>query len=218
MNTNPSATTVLCYGDSNTWGAMPTQDARFAADIRWTGKLQQLLGEDYYVIEEGMRGRTTDLDDPNEQGYGRNGRAYLVPCIESHNPIDIAIVMLGTNDTKQKFGRGAEQIATATEGLIQVIRSRARSNAGQPPRIIIVSPIKINISAPYHQQIHGNRYNQQSQTASEACAAALQKVAQQQDCDFLDAASVSGTGPDGIHLDTKDHDALAQALDAIVRK
>lgn len=92
---------ILCYGDSNTWGYDAETKNRFPPDVRWTGILKRTLGEGYHVIEEGLNGRTTVWDDPIE-GY-KNGREYLIPCLESHRPLDLVIIMLGTNNLKKRF-------------------------------------------------------------------------------------------------------------------
>lgn len=92
---------ILCYGDSNTYGLMPDSPDRYPRDVRWTGILQKKLGEDYYVIEEGLSGRTTLWDDPIEEH--KNGKKYLLPCLDSHKPVDLVILMLGTNDLKTRF-------------------------------------------------------------------------------------------------------------------
>ena len=84
--------TILCYGDSNTYGLRPDSNQRYPREIRWTGLLQKSLGEDYYVIEEGLSGRTTLWDDPIEEH--KNGKTYLFPCLESHSPIDLVVLML----------------------------------------------------------------------------------------------------------------------------
>ncbi len=102
--------TVLCYGDSNTWGSDPETGERFAPDVRWPGVLRRSLGEGYWVIEEGLGGRTTVRDDPIE-GAHKNGRAYLRACLESHKPIDLMTIMLGTNDLKARFAASASDIA-----------------------------------------------------------------------------------------------------------
>ena len=106
--------TILCFGDSNTWGFDPDATAsspypiRHAHDVRWTGVLARELGQEFHVIEEGQNGRTTVHEDPIVQH--RNGRTYLPPCLESHKPIDLVVLMLGTNDLKAMFhlrgGRG----------------------------------------------------------------------------------------------------------------
>jgi lysophospholipase L1-like esterase len=97
--------TILCYGDSNTWGAVPLQSLelieRFGRSERWTGVLQRELGQAYEVIAEGCNGRTTVWEDPIE-GY-KNGKEYLIPCLDSHQPLDLVIIMLGTNDLKARF-------------------------------------------------------------------------------------------------------------------
>ena len=50
---------ILCYGDSNTWGYIPLTEKRYPPEVRWTGRLQRLLGPDYQVLEDGLSGRTT---------------------------------------------------------------------------------------------------------------------------------------------------------------
>lgn len=92
MNINPQAIRVVCYGDSLTYGRVPNQHARYDASTRRTGILQSLLGNDYEIIEEGLRGRTTHLDHPTQQG--RNGLTYLYPCLLSHYPLDYIIILL----------------------------------------------------------------------------------------------------------------------------
>src|SRR5262245_41824824 len=103
---------VLCYGDSNTWGFVPGTGARYALDVRWPGVLREQLGPEYWVIEEGLNGRTTVWEDP--EVAGRNGQQYLPPCLQTHRPLDAVILFLGLNDLKTKFGATAETIA---EGL-----------------------------------------------------------------------------------------------------
>src|SRR3954462_1773041 len=97
--------TIVCFGDSNTWGYDPASNGRFGPTNRWTGVLQTALGSDYRVIEEGLNGRTTTVDDPIHDH--RNGRHYLPPCLESHAPFDLVTIMLGTNDLKARFNSSA---------------------------------------------------------------------------------------------------------------
>lgn len=101
MNTTPHATTILCYGASNTYGQKPDRSGRYAANERWTGILQNALGSTFYIIEEGLNGRTTDLEHPNPTKPNRNGLTYFKACLESHMPLSAIIVMLGTNDRKR---------------------------------------------------------------------------------------------------------------------
>ena len=92
MNINQNSIRILCYGDSNTWGDSADDSVRYPINVRWTGLLQQKLEDKFEIIEEGLCGRTTTLDDPKEEG--RNGKTYLIPCINTHNPLDLVNLML----------------------------------------------------------------------------------------------------------------------------
>ena len=133
--------TILCYGDSNTYGYNPLNGLRYAKGIRWTGCLQEMLGEEYSIIEEGCNGRTTVFDDPLE-GW-KNGLDYLRPCLNSHKPIDIVILMLGSNDLKTTFGATAKEIADGVEILVDVIKTFSMEKQGFEPVIILLSPPEI---------------------------------------------------------------------------
>lgn len=100
---------IVCLGDSNTHGycADPADCAdgsllRFMKSERWTCRLQASLGEDFLVLEEGLPGRTTVFDDPVEESL--SALPYLYPCLMSHAPVSLLVVMLGTNDTKERLG------------------------------------------------------------------------------------------------------------------
>ncbi len=110
--------TVLCFGDSNTWGYTPGTGQRLAVGIRWAGVLQNKLVGGFSVIEEGLNGRTTIFSDPDSPF--RSGEDYLLPCLESHSPVDLVIIMLGTNDLKDKFGLRPEDIAAGMEKLLNI--------------------------------------------------------------------------------------------------
>lgn len=210
MNTRSDAVTVLCYGDSNTWGQKPDKTGRYAADIRWTGVLQQNLGSNYYIIEEGLSSRTTDLDYSRKPG--RNGRSYLIPCLASHNPIDLVVLMLGTNDLKIEFNRSTSEIASAVEGLVNEIKDNAWNKQKAAPEIIIVSPILVDSSAQDFSNFYSEHYNEESASKSRQLAGELQAVADNSGVEFLDAAIVSKAGSDGIHFDEASHPQLGQLL------
>jgi lysophospholipase L1-like esterase len=210
MNTDPTAIKILCYGDSNTWGQKPDKSGRYAADVRWTGRLQQLLGDAYYLVEEGLSSRTTDLD--YAQKPGRNGKTYLLPCLYTHNPIDIVILMLGTNDLKIEYGRTAVDIAQAIEGLVQDVTEHAKNKYGAIPKIVLVSPILINDKAPRFAEFYTGFYNEQSARESQLLADAIAAVAQKTGCAFADAARVAEPGEDGIHSTEASQIPLAELL------
>ena len=108
---------ILCFGDSNTYGYKPDGTGRFDTDTRWTSLLQKKLGADHRVIEEGLCGRTTVFQDDLREG--RRGLDLIGVTMEMHNPIDLLIVMLGTNDCKARYNASAGTIA---KGLAQVIQ------------------------------------------------------------------------------------------------
>lgn len=211
MNANPAAKTILCYGDSNTWGQTPDKTGRRCpSDMRWTGVLQKNVGNSYNVIEEGLSSRTTDLDYAKKPG--RNGRTYLEPCLDSHMPLDIVILMLGTNDLKIEFNRSTEEIAQAICGLVELIREKTAKYDGNPAMIVLVSPILVDGNAPRIKEWYAAHYDEKSVQKSQELASALQKVAEATGCYFVDAAQIAEAGEDGIHFDEKSHRAFGDFL------
>lgn len=135
---------ILCFGDSLTWGWVPVADGmpteRFPRDKRWTGVLADRLGDGYTVVEEGLSARTTNADDPTDPRL--NGAAYLPSCLASHLPLDLVILMLGTNDTKAYFRRTPLDIAMGMSVLVtQVLTSAGGVGTGYPaPKVLVVAP------------------------------------------------------------------------------
>lgn len=207
MNPNPQAKRLLCYGDSNTHGRDPKQKAqdgvktRFPVGVRWTSLLQQILGSDFEVIEEGYGGRTTDLEDPKDPS--RNGLAYLIPCLGSHVPLDVVVLMLGTNDFKDKFKRSARDVANAIIGLIHAIKA-----AAPDAQILLVSPIFINGTHPQSVENYSQATEKSHQLGSE-----LELVAEEHSCTFVDLAQhVQPSTYDGLHIDEADQKIVAQVI------
>jgi len=215
MNTNPSAKTILCFGDSNTWGQKPNKTGRFPANVRWTGVLQNALGEDYYIIEEGLSSRTTDLEYSKKPG--RNGLTYLDPCLDSHRPLDFVVLMLGTNDLKIEFERSPEQIAEATRGLIKLTKEKTKKD-GVTAQILLVSPIHIIDAAPRFTEFYTENYNHESALKSQRLASEMKRVAEETGCTFFDASTVAEPGEDGVHFSDSSHPALGKAITEIVRE
>jgi len=203
--------TILCYGDSNTWGSDPASGRRFAPDVRWPGVLAATLGEDYRIIEEGHSGRTTVRDDLIETN--RNGRTYLTPCLESHQPLDLVIVMLGTNDLKARFGVSASDIAQGAGELGQMVRRIARTEDDRPTPVLLVAPPPTVTLSGYDQMFAG------ADEKSRQFAHYYTLAAEWYRCAFFDAGSVAVTSPiDGIHLEAPEHRKLGEALAAEVRR
>jgi lysophospholipase L1-like esterase len=203
---------IVCYGDSNTWGADPSGAERFAPDVRWTGVLQSDLGADYRVIEEGLNGRTTNIEDTIE--VDRNGRAQLPPTIESQRPFDLMIIMLGTNDLKARNNRSAADIAQSASKLAEIAkRSQAGPNGENPKVLLIAPPATIESGGGLDLLFSGSI--EKSRLFPEQYAFYANSVG----VDFLDAGSVIVSSPvDGIHFDPEEHSKLGRAVAAEVRR
>jgi lysophospholipase L1-like esterase len=202
---------ILCYGDSNTWGFIPLTAERYPQDIRWAGVLQKTLGTDYQVIEEGLNGRTTVWNDPHSDG--RNGRDYLLPCLETHMPLNLVILMLGTNDVKQKFSATATDIAEGAGFLGRLILLSKAGIQYQPPKLLLVAPAVILEQTAYGEAFDGGAEK------SRKFALAYKRVANELGCHFLDAsAHIQSSKLDGIHLEAEEHSKLGLVMAAEVRK
>ncbi|HLA06125.1 MAG TPA: SGNH/GDSL hydrolase family protein [Anaerolineales bacterium] len=202
---------ILCYGDSNTWGYNPVTQDRFSRHERWTGPLSQALGIDYDVIEEGLNGRTTVWDDPIE-GY-KNGREYLIPCLETHKPLDLVIIMLGTNDLKKRFSLSAYDIAEGARVLVQVVQ---KSNAGMmngAPQVLLMAPPPIGKLTDFAEMFEG------AGTKSRKFAEHYSRVAAEMGCHFLDTSTIIVSSDlDGIHFEQSQHVKLGQVVAVKVRE
>lgn len=207
---------ILCYGDSNTWGYIPASGERYAPEVRWTGVAQRLLGSGYTLIEAGMNGRTTAYENPLSPG--RNGLTYLLPCLISQKPLDMAVVMLGTNDLRWTDGYGA---ADGARTLVKQIRLYSHLEESTPifvngPKVLLVAPILA------HECINGrdvverrHAYPQKSRDF----ARAYEAVAKELGVAFLDAALYAQPSEkDGIHMGPEAHLALGQAMAQAIRK
>jgi lysophospholipase L1-like esterase len=218
MNTNPRALSILCFGDSNTYGTKPDGSGRFAVDERWTGVLQNALGDNYYVIEDGLGGRSTDLDHPNPNKPGCNGLAYFKPCIDAHRPLDMIVIMLGTNDLKVVYNRSAAQIAEVLRQYPGYVDEYCEDRDLARPKFILVSPAHINAETPeFEQNFEEPRYDHTSGQKSHQLAEHIERVAQETNCLFFNAAQVAQTGKDGLHLDRPSHSRLADSLAALIK-
>ena len=204
--------TIVCYGDSNTWGADPVTRGRFAPDVRWTGVLQHELGAGYRVIEEGLGGRTTIVDDPISPF--RNGRDYLVPCLESHRPFDLVTIMLGTNDLKQRLNRSASDIAESAALLAAMARRLPVGPDGGPPLVLLMAPPAVTKLTALAEMFTG------AVEKSRRFAEHYREYAGwQPGVAFFDAGSViSSSDLDGIHFEAAEHGKLGQAVAEKVRE
>ena len=206
---------VLCFGDSNTYGAVPSLARggghRFAPDRRWPGILRRQLGSGWEVIEEGQPSRTTVRDDPIE-GAHKNGLRALPICLESHMPLNLVILMLGTNDLKHRFAATASDVADSIEILVTTIQRSEAGPAGAPPAIILVAP------APMHEVDRLAEMFRGGAATSLQLGPMLRDVAHRCGVQFVDAGEiVESSAVDGIHLDSDSHRALGMELSKAVQ-
>ena len=206
--------TVLCYGDSNTYGYIPETGMRYPRNIRYPGVLQELLGCEYAVIEEGCNGRTTIYGDSNEEW--KTGLDYLKPCLNSHKPIDVVVMMLGSNDLKTFFDLTAEKIAYGAGVLVDVIQSFMPEKQGYVPKILLISPPEIGPdikSSPFYGE-----FDERSIEESKRFPEFFRALAEEKGCLFLNAAEyISPSTYDSLHLTPESHRILAEKVAKVIK-
>ena len=210
---------IVCLGDSNTHGycAAPCDCAdgglRYNEHERWTRLLQEALGEDYLVVEEGLSGRTTCFDDPIHEGL--NALDYIYPCLKSHEAVDLLVIMLGTNDTKDRFCASAACIGLGMARLVKKAMATV-CWGGHQPNILVIAPPPIG---------EGMLSSDVAATMGTQCVEKSRQLAHyyKEQCGrlggrFLDAGELGCefNQVDFMHLTKKGHAALAQALAKLV--
>jgi len=209
--------TILCYGDSNTWGHNPDGTGRYPKHIRWPSVLQNEIGQEFEVVPEGLNGRTTVWDDP-VRGEHRNGKAYLLPCLHTHKPLDLVILFLGSNDLKSRFSVTSNEIAQSVEMLVNIIKkSETGPNLGSPEVMVIIPPpILIPENAPTISYLAPEleKAIEKSKHFSEQYTMVLSGQ-----CHLLDSSKYISTSKiDGMHLDPESHAVLGKEVAAYIKK
>lgn len=204
---------ILCYGDSNTWGYIPgSQLERYPKSVRWTGVLQKLLGDEYNIIEEGLNGRTTCFEDPTWPG--RNGISTFYVTMESCFPVDLIILMLGSNDAKNFFPGQPHACGSSIELYNNVIMGRGYGPDKKDPKVLLVSPIAIQngIIRDTFDAVEAPRFVAK-------LAGIYKDYANRLGYYYFDAATVAEPDPaDGLHMNPKSHAALAAALESEIKR
>ena len=197
--------TILCFGDSNTWGYDAESGDRFPLGGRWPSILGSRLGEGFQVIAEGLNGRTTVWDDPIE--VDKNGSTHLPTCLESHKPLDLVIIMLGTNDLKRRFGLGAFDIAAGAIRLAKLVRTSASGPSDRAPAVLLVVPPPILETGPFKAMFAGGA------AVSAELPEAFERLAKEEGFPVLLAGSHLRSSPlDGIHFTAEGQRALGEAV------
>lgn len=205
--------TVLCYGDSLTWGYDAAGPGRHAHADRWPSVLQAALGNQAVVLAEGLNGRTTAFDD-HLGSADRNGARLLPAILTTHAPLDLVILFLGANDMKPWVAGRAIAAKQGMQRLIDIVRGHAYPMAEAAPDILIVAPPPLCETAdPDFAAMFEGGIEQ-----SRMLATLYADLADLTGCGFFDAASVARTTPlDGVHLDADNTRAIGRGLAPLVR-
>lgn len=196
---------ILCFGDSNTWGYQPVACTRYPYEVRWTGALQKLLGSEYRIIEEGLNGRTTAFDEPGRD-Y-RNGARYFPMLLECHRPLDLVVIMLGTNDLKSQFELNTADIAQGVKGLCEMVLNSEYIENASTQLLLIAPPHVANLPEEDVQVFAGAR------DKSLQLSAEYKKIAGELGILFMDASDVvETTNDDGLHWTAQQHQDFAAVL------
>jgi len=204
--------TIVCFGDSNTWGYNPANGTRYPKPMRWPGILASALEASapggYEVIPEGQNGRTTVWEDPVGQ---KKGSSYLLPCLETHKPVDLVIIMLGTNDLKHRFGVSSYDVARGLAWLVQMVRTSEFGPGNAAPAVLVVAPPPFATLGGFSQEFEGGAEKSLTLGRDIAAQAALKGFP------FFDAGTVIRSSErDGIHLEPEEHEKLGRALARLV--
>jgi lysophospholipase L1-like esterase len=205
--------TILCYGDSLTWG-YAAEGARHAYEDRWPSVLEAELGTGVRVIPEGLNGRTTAFDD-HLAGADRNGARTLPTILMTHAPLDLVVILLGANDMKPWIHGNPVAAKQGMERLVHIVRSHDYPFAWPAPKILLVSPPAVSRTdhAEFKEMFAGG------DAASQRLARLYAELAGLTGCGFFDAGSVAKTTPlDGVHLDAENTRAIGRAIAPVVRK
>lgn len=200
---------IICFGDSNTWGFDARTKKRFPEGVRWTSLLARYLGNDFQVVEEGLSGRTSCVDDPLFEGL--NGLTYIHPCLMSHIPFELVIIMLGTNDTKERFNLTPYNIAQGITRLAVKAKGIAEENCGPHAKVLVVAPPPIG--KDYINAEFGESMGEGCDKKSEEFPKYLKNLLKEYQIEFLDTSGiVSMNTIDYMHLDEEGHKKMADLV------
>lgn len=202
---------IVCFGDSNTWGYDPVNLCRYPKEKRWPVIMQKELGGEYEVLEEGLNGRTTVWEDPIEEH--KCGKDHLIPIIKTHQPFDLLIIMLGTNDLKKRFSLSAFDIAQGAGTLVGTARTTDDSVGGDAPEVLLIAPPVVGKLTDFAAMFEG------AKEKSQQFGAEFKRVSDEMGCPFLDIGPlIQSSDVDGIHLDEANQNTLGMTIAAKVKE
>lgn len=205
--------TIVCFGDTNTWGYDNRTGERLPYHERWTGILNEKLGSEYYVVEEGLAGRTTVNEDPIEQH--KCGREHIYPCLLSHEPIDVFVMMLGQVELKSRFSLTAYDIAMGVEELVQIVLNSKSGPHKKAPKIILISPVQVGDISGTNME-HWFPANG-TKERSILFPKLFKEITEKYHIEFLEASSVAKTAEDAIHMANESHEDFACQVTQMIK-
>lgn len=217
---------IMCFGDSNTWGTIAKWhesdiERRYDRDTRWPCVLQKELGEDFSVTEEGLGGRTTIYTAQPDFPY-KNGLFLFEDCLLSHKPLDLVIILLGTNDLHMSEKLPEEDLGKGIRQLAEYVRSNARFGRGtvKAPEVLIIAPTAVVPSSPEGRtEVYSKFFCDYGGRLSLLFPEVYKKVADETGCYFLNAQDYAVSDPgDGVHITAESHIKLAKAVAEKVRE
>lgn len=205
--------TVLCYGDSLTWGYDPATRARHALEDRWPTVLAEALGRGVHVVADGLNGRTTAFDD-HTGDCDRNGARVLPTLLHAHAPLDLVIIMLGSNDMKPHLAGSAHAASKGMRRLLELTRLHGWPVEQETPQLLVVSPPPLVQTAdPDFAAMFEGGVAQSAMLAS-----FYADLADEAGAGFFDAGSVAEcSASDGVHLDAANTRAIGRGLTPVAR-
>ncbi|RVU83552.1 hydrolase [Leucothrix sargassi] len=200
---------VMCFGDSNTWGYKPENGERYDRSTRWPCVMHEALGEGFELVEEGLNGRTTVWDDPVDGLM--SGLNYLEPCLKSHKPLDVVLLMLGTNDLKDRYCVTAPEIAKSVGRLVKHIQKCEYGPNNSAPEVVLMAP------PPTILGLDGVGIRVNGSAKSQDFGVQYAAVAKELKCDFVDVGKLIESSPiDGVHWSAESHVLLGLEMAKVV--
>ena len=216
---------ILCYGDSNTWGCIgkwvesDDPSERYEPENRWPCVLQEDLGDGFHVVEEGLGGRTTIYYKPGESW--KTGESYLAACLHSHRPLDLVIIMLGTNDLHVNHALTEGSLSVGITRLVDIVQSYPKTGRGaKVPKILLIAPPEVMPSSPEGRiHVYDKFRRDVGRDLSLAFPRVYAEVAREKGCYFLNAQDYAIPGPaDGVHITPESQVHLGHAVAKYIKE
>lgn len=194
--------TIVCFGDSNTFGFNPQNGSRYSATQRWSGILKEKLKNHFNVIEAGCNNRT--CYSVNQESEELTGFKSLPKYINEQTKY--LILAVGLNDLQKFYTSSNDEIQNGITNLINISK-----NINPEIEIIIFAPSRINknILNSYFSLL----FNKDAIEKSIIMNKIYKEVAKENDYFCLDLDEIVNTSEiDGLHYLEADHEKIAETI------